>query len=228
LESQEVFLLNLPIVFLGPSLKLEKAKNIINADFRPPAKKGDFIKLSLFSDTRKVVLIDGVFLQDYPPTPIEVFQVIRKTNFKVYGASSIGALRAVELEKFGMTGIGKIFEFYKKEIINSDDEIAVTFDSNYNLLSEAMIDIRYNIFLAWKRQIIDKETKQIMIKLAKSIYFPFRSYDNIIDKSLDMYSLHKKSILNFKDYISNNRISLKELDALRALTFISSLQEKTR
>jgi TfuA protein len=228
LESQEVFLLNLPIVFLGPSLKLEKAKNIINADFRPPAKKGDFIKLSLFSDTRKVVLIDGVFLQDYPPTPIEVFQVIRKTNFKVYGASSIGALRAVELEKFGMVGIGKIFEFYKKEIINSDDEIAVTFDSNYNLLSEAMIDIRYNIFLAWKRQIIDKETKQIMIKLAKSIYFPFRSYDNIIDKSLDMYSLHKKSILNFKDYISTNRKSLKELDALRALTFISSLQEKTR
>lgn len=220
--------MNLPIVFLGPSLKLEKAKNIINADFRPPAKKGDFIKLSLFADNRKVVLIDGVFLQDYPPTPIEVFQVIRKTNFKVYGASSIGALRAVELEKFGMEGIGKIFEFYKKDIINSDDEIAVTFDSDYNLLSEAMIDIRYNIFLAWKRQIIDKETKQIMVKLAKSIYFPFRSYDNIIEKSLDMYSLHKKSILNFKDYISNNRISLKELDALRALTFISSLQEKTR
>ena len=220
--------MNLPIVFLGPSLKLEKAKNIINADFRPPAKKGDFIKLSLFADNRKVVLIDGVFLQDYPPTPIEVFQVIRKTNFKVYGASSIGALRAVELEKFGMEGIGKIFEFYKKDIINSDDEIAVTFDSDYNLLSEAMIDIRYNIFLAWKRQIIDKETKQIMVKLAKSIYFPFRSYDNIIEKSLDMYSLHKKSILNFKDYISNNRTSLKELDALRALTFISSLQEKTR
>lgn len=220
--------MNLPIVFLGPSLKLEKAKNIINADFRPPAKKGDFIKLSLFADNRKVVLIDGVFLQDYPPTPIEVFQVIRKTNFKVYGASSIGALRAVELEKFGMEGIGKIFEFYKKDIINSDDEIAVTFDSDYNLLSEAMIDIRYNIFLAWKRQIIDKETKQIMVKLAKSIYFPFRSYDNIIEKSLDMYSLHKKSILNFKDYISNNRISLKELDALRALTFISSLQEKIR
>ena len=135
-------------------------------------------------------------------------------------------MRAVELEKFGMEGIGKIFEFYKKEIINSDDEVAVTFDSNYNLLSEAMIDIRYNIFLAWKRQIIDKETKQIMIKLAKSIYFPYRSYDNIIDKSLDIYPIHKKSILNFKEYISTNRTSLKELDAIRTLTFISSLLEK--
>lgn len=218
--------MSLPIVFLGPSLKLEKARIIINADFRPPAKKGDFINLSLLSDPLKIVLIDGVFLQDYPPTPIEVFQVLRKSNFKVYGSSSIGALRAVELEKFGMEGIGKIFEFYKKEIINSDDEVAVTFDSNYNLLSEAMIDIRYNIFLAWKRQIIDKETKQIMIKLAKSIYFPYRSYDNIIDKSLDIYPIHKKSILNFKEYISTNRTSLKELDAIRTLTFISSLLEK--
>ena len=164
--------MNLPIVFLGPSLKLDKAKQIINAEFKPPAKKGDFIKLSLMSETRKIVLIDGVFLQDYPPTPIEVFQVISKSNFKVYGASSIGALRAVELEKFGMEGIGKIFELYKKEIINSDDEIAVTFDSDYNLISEAMIDIRYNIFLAWKHQIIDKETKQIMTKIAKRILLP--------------------------------------------------------
>ena len=218
--------MNVPIVFLGPSLKLDKARKIINAEFKPPAKKGDFINLSLMSDTRKIVLIDGVFLQDYPPTPIEVFQVIRKSNFKVYGASSIGALRAVELEKFGMEGVGKIFELYKKEIINSDDEIAVTFDSDYNLISEAMIDIRYNIFLAWKLQIIDKETKQIMIKLAKRIYFPYRSYDNIIEKSLDLFPSHRKFILKFKDYILSNRISLKELDAIRVLKYISSLIEK--
>jgi TfuA protein len=218
--------MNLPIVFLGPSLKLDKAKKIINAEFRPPAKKGDFIKLSFMSETRKVILIDGVFLQDYPPTPIEVFQVISKSNFKVYGSSSIGALRAVELEKFGMEGIGKIFELYKKDIINSDDEIAVTFDSNYNLLSEAMIDIRYNIFLAWKHQIIDKETKQIMTKLAKRIYFPYRSYDNIIEKSLDLFPSKRKFILKFKEYILTNRVSIKESDALKTLKYIFSLTEK--
>ena len=218
--------MNLPIVFLGPSLKLDKAKKIINAEFRPPAKKGDFIKLSLMSETRKVVLIDGVFLQDYPPTPIEVFQVISKSNFKVYGSASIGALRAEELEKFGMEGIGKIFGFYKKDIINSDDEIAVTFDSNYNLLSEAMIDVRYNIFLAWKHQIIDKETKQIMTKLAKRIYFPYRSYDNIIEKSLDLFPSQRKFILKFKEYILTNRVSLKESDAQITLKYIFSLTEK--
>src|ERR671912_2232785 len=218
--------MNSPIIYLGPSLEINKAKKIIDADFKPPAKKGDFINLNLLTERRDIVLIDGVFLQEYPPSPIEVFQVINNKNFKVYGASSIGALRAVELEKFGMKGIGKIFELYKKEIINSDDEIAVTFDSDYNLLSEAMIDIRYNIFLAWKLQIIDKETKQIMIKVAKRIYFPYRSYDNIIEKSLDLFPSHRKFILKFKDYILSNRISLKELDAIRVLKYISSLIEK--
>ena len=220
--------MNLPIVFLGPSLNLEKAKKVINADFRPPAKKGDFIKLSMMSETSIVILIDGVFLQDYPPTPIEVFQVIRKNNFKVYGASSIGALRAVELEKFGMKGIGKIFELYRNNIINSDDEIAVTFDSEYNLISEAMIDIRYNIFLAWKNKIINNETKKIMVKLAKSIYFPYRTYDYIIEKAIDLFPSKRESFLTFKNYIVNYRVSLKETDALKTLQYVSSLVEKNR
>ncbi|MGE0242393.1 MAG: TfuA-like protein [Nitrososphaeraceae archaeon] len=218
--------MNLPIVFLGPSLNLEKAKKVINADFRAPAKKGDFIKLSMMSETCIVILIDGVFLQDYPPTPIEVFQVIRKNNFQVYGASSIGALRAVELEKFGMKGIGKIFELYRKNIINSDDEVAVTFDSEYNLISEAMIDIRYNIFLALKNKVIDNETKKIMVKIAKSIYFPYRNYDYIVEKAIELFPSKKESFLRFKVYIINNRISLKEADALKTLQYISSILEE--
>lgn len=218
--------MNLPIVFLGPSLSLAKAKKVINADFRPPAKKGDFIKLSMMSDTSIVILIDGVFLQDYPPTPIEVFQVIRKNNFQVYGASSIGALRAVELEKFGMKGIGKIFELYRKNIINSDDEVAVTFDSEYNLISEAMIDIRYNIFLALKNKVIDNETKKIMVKIAKSIYFPYRNYEYILEKAIELFPIKKDSFLKFKEYIINNRISLKESDTLKTLQYVSSILEE--
>lgn len=216
--------MNLPIIYLGPSLSINKAKKIIDAEFRPPAKKGDFINLNLLTERRDIVLIDGVFLQEYPPSPIEVFQVINNTNFKVYGAASIGALRAVELEKFGMKGIGKIFGFFKQNIINSDDEIAVTFDSNYNLLSEAMIDIRYNIFLSWKLGIIDKETKQMMVNLAKRLYFPFRTYENIIKKSCLLFPSKEKYISKFSNYISMNKVSLKELDAIHALQYMSSLQ----
>ncbi|MFB5600547.1 MAG: TfuA-like protein [Nitrososphaeraceae archaeon] len=210
-----------PLVFLGPSLSLEKAKAIIQAEFVPPAKKGDFINLTMSSDKRTIILIDGVFLQDYPPTPIEVFQVIRKPNFQVYGASSLGALRAVELEKFGMKGYGRVFELYKKNIINADDEVAVTFDNEYNLLSEAMIDIRYNLFLALKNEIIDKETKLILTRVAKKIYFPLRNYDNITNNSIKFYPHKREYIQSFQEFILRHRTSIKEIDAINLLKKIA-------
>ena len=153
-----------PIVFIGPSLHIEKARKIFNADYRPPAKKGDFLRLmSCINDDDSVIvgLVDGLFLQDYPPTPIEVFQLVVKQNMLVLGAASLGALRAVELEKYGMIGIGKIFELYKKNTIAADDEVAVTFTpENQQLQSEAMIDIRYNLFIALRKGVIDKNTRR--------------------------------------------------------------------
>jgi hypothetical protein len=46
--------MNLPIIYLGPSLEINKAKKIIDADFKPPAKKGDFINLNLLTERRDI------------------------------------------------------------------------------------------------------------------------------------------------------------------------------
>src|SRR5262245_19406823 len=122
-----------PIIFIGPSLNHEKARKIFQADYRTPAKEGDLIMLltSTFSNsteepnlTNFVGLVDGLFLQDYPPTPIEVYQLLSSKNFHVVGGASIGALRAIELEKFGMVGIGKIFELFRNGATDADDEVA--------------------------------------------------------------------------------------------------------
>jgi hypothetical protein len=93
---------------------VEKAKDILDADYRPPAKKGDLLHL-IPMDVKVVGIIDGYFLQDYPPTPIEVYNLLRKKDLLVMGSSSLGALRAVELKKFGMIGIGKIFSLFLRE-----------------------------------------------------------------------------------------------------------------
>ena len=113
------------VVFLGPSLSHKKARKILpKAEYRPPAKKGDLLQLASDPDVRMVGLVDGVFLQDYPPTPIEVYQLTTRPQVVLAGAASLGALRAVELEKFGMIGIGKVFELYKSRKLNADDEAA--------------------------------------------------------------------------------------------------------
>ncbi len=213
-----------PVIFLGPSLSREKARKILDADYRLPAKKGDLLQLIL-KEVDIVGLVDGYFLQDYPPTPIEVYNLVRKRSVKVFGSSSLGALRAVELGKYGMIGIGKIFRLFRDGILESDDEVAVTFTDYTNYKSEALIDIRYNLFLAQKYKIIDNRTGRSILKVKKQTYFPYRTYEDILDKCKLKYPEINSQIESFRGYILNNKKSLKERDAVRLLKHIKSIHE---
>ena len=213
-----------PIIFLGPSLSREKARKILDADYRPPAKKGDLLQLIL-KEVDIVGLVDGYFLQDYPPTPIEVYNLVRKRNVKVFGSSSLGALRAVELGKYGMIGIGKIFRLFRDGILESDDEVAVTFTDYTNYKSEALIDIRYNLFLAQKYKIIDNRTGRSILKISKQTYFPYRTYEDILDKCKLKYPEINSQVESFRGFVLNNKKSLKERDAMRLLKHIKSIHE---
>ena len=219
--------MNRPIVYLGPTLSREEAVKILDADYRDPAKKGDFLMLSQDSDEKKHVgFIDGVFLHDYPPPPIEVYHLATRKNIELIGASSLGALRAVELEKFGMKGIGKIFQLYKNGVINADDEVAVTFVQGSNILqSEAMIDIRFNLFLAYRKWILSKETKKRFTKIAKSTYFPFRNYEDLINLTQQQYPSIHDELENFRTHLLKNRDSLKSRDAIKLLKYLKTASE---
>ncbi|MCI0561578.1 MAG: TfuA-like protein, partial [Nitrososphaera sp.] len=144
------------------------------------------------------------------------------------GAASLGALRAVELEKFGMVGIGKIFQLYKSRKINADDEVAVTFapEGDYKLQSEAMLDIRYNLFLAKKKDIIGSDTKKVLASVAKEIYFPHRNYAHIIEEARNRYKALDGEIRAFEKYIGSNRKSLKEIDAIRLVRYFKDRFDK--
>jgi TfuA protein len=175
-----------------------------------------------------VGLIDGLFLQDYPPTPIEIYSILLKKNFTVVGGASLGALRAIELEKFGMIGIGKIFELFKRGIIEADDEVAVTFEeANERVQSEAMIDIRFNLFIAHRKKVIDYKTRKALTKTAKNIYFPLRNYEYIIDQCIKNYRPLTAQLESFRDYINNNKDSLKERDAIKTINYVKSLYQQS-
>lgn len=226
-----------PIIFIGPSLSHDKARKIFQADYRAPAKKGDLLMLSAstFSNSGKepnainfVGLVDGLFLQDYPPTPIEVYQLLSNKNFHVVGGASIGALRAMELEKFGMVGIGKIFELFRNGTTDADDEVAVTFHQGAGecIQSEAMVDIRFNLFVACRKKIITERVKRIIARTAKSTYFPHRNYTDIVEQARSRFPEYSKQLDSFSLYINENRLSLKEHDAIKVVEYIKEAYER--
>jgi ribosomal protein S12 methylthiotransferase accessory factor len=76
-----------PIVYLGPSLPVAEAQRILEADYRPPIKRGD---LPAHYDGT-VVIIDGEFGQNLSVSPNEILQLLDQ-GMHVIGASSMGAL----------------------------------------------------------------------------------------------------------------------------------------
>ena len=75
----------------------------------------------------------------------------------VFGAASIGALRAAELDAFGMKGIGRIYEDFRDGVLEDDDEVAVLHgpaELGYPPLTEAMVNIRATLAAAAREGII--------------------------------------------------------------------------
>jgi len=101
-----------PIVFVGPSIPLA------------PIRRG---QLDDIPSGAIVGIIDGVFAQTLAISPGEIRHAIDR-GVVIYGAASMGALRAAEVPK--VIGIGRIFEMYSTGAIERDDEVAVVFDSD--------------------------------------------------------------------------------------------------
>ncbi len=202
------------VVFLGPSLARQKAKEILDADYRSPAMRGDIYKAAQ-EGAEIICLIDGVFFQECSVAHKEILYAMER-GAKVLGASSMGALRASELNVYGMEGIGKIYRAYKNGDLISDDEVALIFDPiTFEPLSEPLVNIRHNLAKAFDLGLIDRTTKNILFEIAKSTYFPDRNYESIIQACIGLVS--PQELESFRKFLSNYKEDLKMDDAIRAL-----------
>ncbi|MGA9941279.1 MAG: hypothetical protein WBP88_04675, partial [Nitrososphaeraceae archaeon] len=103
---------------------------------------------------------------------------------------------------------------------------AVTFVQGENILqSEAMIDIRFNLFLAKRLGIIDEYCRKMVTKVGKNLYFPYRNYDNIISISQKEYPPLSEQLEKFNLHLTNNRDSLKARDTIKLLKYLKILAE---
>lgn len=165
------------VVFVGPSLDPEAANEILAARFLPPIERGDIDTLLRSGPLpRAIGIVDGRFLQRLSISPKEVLRALDR-GVAVFGASSMGALRAVELAPYGMVGVGQIFEMFHSGRLQADDEVAMVFDpETFRPLSEPLVNIRIAVAAAVAQGVVAEATGEAIIAAAKALYFPQRSY----------------------------------------------------
>jgi len=209
------------IVFLGPSLDLESAEKILTAEYRPPAKRGDLIAAA--RDGAAIIgLIDGVFHQESAVAHREILAAL-KGGIRVIGSSSMGALRAAEMDTLGMVGIGEIYRMYKSGELESDDEVALVFDPVSGMsLSEPLINIRFTLTRACEAGIIDATAHDILLTSARSLFYPKRTYRAMVSCSGDAVDLKTRE--RFLAWVDTNACDQKRNDAIEALRYIANLK----
>ena len=92
------------VVFVGPSLDLASARATLDASYEPPARQGDVLR-AVTCGAEAIGIIDGYFDWTLSVWHKEILWALTQ-GAHVYGAASMGALRAAELETFGMHGVG--------------------------------------------------------------------------------------------------------------------------
>lgn len=189
------------IVYTGLSLPFDEAKEILDSHdnieviYKRPIKRGD-LGLDLKENPDIIAIIDGVFHQNSAVGHKEILTAMNK-GIKVFGASSMGALRASELDTLGMVGVGYCYNQYASGAIDSDDDVAVMLDSeSLEALSVPLISMNYVFENAVSENILTDGEKTELSQIAKSTFYPKRNYAQTLAES-SLSDDKKTDLINF-------------------------------
>jgi hypothetical protein len=204
-------------VFLGPTLPEAEARPRLDATYLPPVACGDVLALMAEKPTA-IGIIDGYF--DLKPAVFhkEILHALSQ-GVRVFGASSMGALRAAELHQFGMEGVGKIFEAYRSGTLEDDDEVAVvhgTKEAAFVAYSDAMVNLRDALERARDWRIIGPDTCETLLRVAKACFYAERSWPRLLQMGRER-GLATDELGRLSEFVVRERPNLKRDDALLLL-----------
>ena len=166
------------VVFVGPSLLIQEVgQRLPQAKILPPAQKGSVFSL-IGKGVEKVVIVDGLFYACASIWHREILAAM-DAGIAIYGAASIGALRAAELHSYGMQGIGWIFNQYLEGAIDGDDEVSLLHhgaDFDYANLSIPLVNLRFALQQALDDGSIAQEEAKTIVREVKAQPFYDRTH----------------------------------------------------
>jgi hypothetical protein len=112
---------NKACIFLGPTLAVADARAELDAVYLPPVSAGDVYRLWR-RRPQAIGIVDGYF-ERVPAVWHKEIMWIMERGVHVFGSAGIGALRAAELDTFGMRGVGRIYQSFKDGTSDKDDEL---------------------------------------------------------------------------------------------------------
>ncbi len=171
------------LVYIGPTLPaVEVLQRLPGATVAPPAAVGDILKAAHRRGVRRIALVDGYFERMAAVWHKEILVALER-GIEVWGASSMGALRAAELAPYGMIGVGSVYRDYARGVLVADDEVAIAHlpgDYGYRATSDALVNLRDGLARAVRAGVIHARTCDRLIELARARFYRERSWTKLV------------------------------------------------
>jgi hypothetical protein len=126
------------------------------------------------------VILDGEFGQSLSVSPKEILDVI-DSGKTVIGASSMGALRASELDCYGMIGIGWVYRRFARARVRRDDEVALVFSPfDFTPVTIPMVCVEYWLEVLRFGAVISPREAKAVSKAVSKIFFAERTEASVL------------------------------------------------
>jgi hypothetical protein len=209
------------VIFAGPSLPRSAAPAVPGIAWCPPARQGDVYKAAL-ARPPIIAVVDGYF--EIVPTVWhkEILWAMRE-GIHVYGAASIGALRAAELADFGMHGIGEVYAQFRAGALKDDDDVAVLHgpeEVGYVQVTEAMVNVRATLDRAAALDVIDTTAAAGIAAAAKRLFYKERTYEAILAVAATD-GVPGRTLAKVAAWIPTGHVDRKRLDALALVDVVA-------
>jgi hypothetical protein len=134
------------LIFAGPTLNGLDAWTAGTAEgieVLPPVKRGDIEEIVSTRPRGAMVIVDGLFHQCLSVGHAEIRAAVA-IGWRVWGLSSMGAIRAYEMRRLGVRGYGRVYECFCQHDDFRDDEVALMHEPQppYRALTEPLVHIR--------------------------------------------------------------------------------------
>jgi hypothetical protein len=207
-------------VFVGPTLYGSDRPAQPDLVWQPPAQFGDVVR-SVRAGVQAILIIDGYFDHTAAVWHKEILWALQQ-GVQVFGASSMGALRAAELNAFGMTGVGAIYRQFASGELEDDDEVALVHgpaEEGYCTGSEAMVNLRATLALAVAHQICTAAHAELAVSAAKRLFYPERTWPRLFQLASDA-GVPRAVVAQLRDWVPSQRVDQKRLDAVEAIAVL--------
>ena len=150
----------------------------------PPAQQGDIARAVLQGAT-VIGLVDGRYEDVAAPWHKEILFALDQ-GIRMFGAASMGALRAAECAPFGMVAVGVVAERYISGDLTDDADVAQIHgppELGCLPLSEALVNIETSVDAALHAGALLPAEARLLRSSARKIFFKDRTLSRVVEQA---------------------------------------------